>query len=310
MGNRWWLWLVLATPLLAQRLALSLDDAPFLRESPRMSASAQHRAMLGALKSHQVQAILFANGVNGGDTPEGLAILKAWGEAGHLVANHSYTHWDLNRPEVTLKAYQDDLLKEDAILAPLPGFTRLFRYPFLRGGSTEAKREGMYAFLTEHRYGIGHVSIDTADWLIDERLRKRLAKDPLADLTPYRNLYLAHLWACARFYSAWSRHVFGREIPHVLLLHCRLLNGLFLGEVLASFEAKGWTWMHPLDAFADPVYRLRPKNLPGGEALADAVAAEKGEHGFVAAWRSENKDPDGLLFSEGRLVERLDAMGL
>ena len=112
--------------LLAQKVALSLDDAPFLKPSPRLDAAAQHRAMLKALKERKVRAILFANGVNGGDTPEGKAILRTWGEAGHLIANHSYSHWDLNRDDVTLEAYEADVLKGEAVIRDLPGFTQRY----------------------------------------------------------------------------------------------------------------------------------------------------------------------------------------
>lgn len=302
--------LLLVLPLAAQKVALSLDDAPFLRPSPRMTAPAQHLAMRKTLRDRKVQAILFANGVNGGDTPEGKAILRAWGEAGHLIANHSYSHWDLNRDEVTLEAYEADVLKGEALIRELPGFTRLYRYPFLRAGNTLAKRDGFYAFLVARGDAIGHVSIDTADYLLDERLRKRLEKEPGADIAPYRDLYLKHLWACARFYDAWSREVFGREIPHVILMHSRLLNGLYLGDVIDFFRAKGWVWISPTEAFRDPAYALMPKNLPGGEALADAVAAERGQQGFVKAWRAQNSAPDDLLFSERRLSERMDQLGL
>ena len=302
--------LLLVLPLSAQRIALSLDDAPYLRPSPLMAAPAQHQAMQAALRNRKVQAILFANGVNGGDSPEGRAILQSWGEAGHLLANHSYSHWDLNSDQVSLEAYEKDILREEALISDLPGFTRRYRYPYLRAGNTEARRDGCYAFLKVHGYAIGHVSIDTADWLLDERLRKRLEKDPGADLAPYRELYLKHLWACARFYDAWSREVFGREIPHVLLLHCRLLNGLFLGDVLDFFRAKGWVWTAPAAVFADPVFALMPKNLPGGEAITDAVSAERGDQGFIKVWRAKSKDPDDLLFSERRLLERMDQAGL
>lgn len=301
--------LLLALPLSAQKVALSLDDAPFLKPAPRLEGPAQHQAMLAVLKTRKVRAILFANGVNGGDTPQGKALLRAWGEAGHLLANHSYSHWDFNREEVTLAAYAADAAQGEALLRGLPGFTRLYRYPFLRAGNTEAKREGFYAFLKANGYAIGHVSIDTADYLVDERLRQRLEKDPGADLAPYRDLYLKHLWACARFYDAWSREVFGRDIPHVILMHSRLLNGLFLGDVIDHFRARGWTWIDPMLAFRDPAYARMPKNLPAGESLAEAVAAERGQQGFVKAWR-EQAGPDDLLFSERRLKERMDQLGL
>lgn len=308
--RRWVLAGLACLTLGAQRVALSLDDAPFLWPSPRMSAPAQHRAMQAALKARGVQAILFTNGVNGGDTPEGKAILRTWGEAGHLLANHSYSHWDLNREDVTLVAYEADVVRGEALIQALPGYTRRFRYPFLRAGNTVAKRDGFYAFLQARGDGIGHVSIDSADWLLDERLRQRLEREPGADLAPYRDVYLKHLWACAQLYDAWSREVFGREIPHVILLHSRLLNGLFLGDVIDFFRAKGWTWIAPAEAFKDPVYALMPKNLPGGEALADALSAERNLKGFVQAWRARAKDPDDLLFSEGRLKARLDQLGL
>ena len=302
--------LALTLSLAAQKVALSLDDAPFLRPAPLMAAPPQHEAMRKALKARKVRATLFANGINGGDTPEGKAILRAWGEAGHLIANHSYSHWDLNQDEVSLGAYEADFLKEEALIRDLPGFTKRYRYPFLRAGNTMPKRNGFYAFLKAGGNAIGHVSIDTADYLLDERLRKRLEKEPNADLAPYRDLYLKHLWASARFYDAWSREVFGREIPHVILMHCRLLNGLFLGDVIDFFRAKGWTWIDPDIAFADPVYAHMPKNLPGGEALADAVSAERHDQGFVKAWRTKVSDPDDLLFSEERLTERMDRLGL
>ena len=302
--------LLVTLPLAAQKVALSLDDAPFLNPAPRMAAAAQHQAMLASLKARKVQAILFTNGVNGGDTPEGKAILRAWGEAGHLLANHSYSHWDLNDDQVTLEDYEADVLKGEALIRHLPGFTKRYRYPFLRAGNTQSKRDGFYGFLTARGDAIGHVSIDTADWLLDQRLRKRLEKDPGADMAPYRDLYLKHLWACARFYDAWSREVFGREIPHVILMHSRLLNGLFLGDVIDFFRAKGWTWIGPGEAFKDPIYSLMPKNLPGGEALADAVSAEHGQQGFIKAWRAKAKDPDDLLFSERRFTERINQLGL
>lgn len=302
--------LVLALPLAAQKVALSLDDAPFLRPSPLLAAPAQHEAMRRALEGRKVQAILFANGLHGGDTPEGKSILRAWGEAGHLLANHGYSHWDLNREEVSLEAYEADVLRGENVIRDLPGFTKRYRYPFLRAGNTATKRDGFYAFLESRGLAIGHVSIDTADWLLDERLRQRLEKDPKADLAPYRDLYLKHLWACARFYDAWSREVFGREVPHVILMHCRLLNGLFLGDVIDFFRAKGWTWIDPATAFADPAYALMPKNLPGGEALADAVSAERGQRDFVKAWRAKATDPDDLLSSEGQLRERMNKLGL
>ena len=55
--------------------------------------------------------------------------------------------------------------------------------------------------------------MDTADYLLDERLRKRLEKEPNADLAPYRELYLKHLWACARFYTPGAARSLAARSP-------------------------------------------------------------------------------------------------
>jgi hypothetical protein len=44
----------------------------------------------------------------------------------------------------------------------------------------------------------------------------------------------------------------------VLLLHHRLLNALFLGDVVDLFRARGWAILSPDDAFADPAYQVAP----------------------------------------------------
>lgn len=56
-----------------------------------------------------LQPLLSAEERSGG------AILRAWGEAGHLIANHSYSHWDLNKNEVTPEAYEAEVLKGEAL---------------------------------------------------------------------------------------------------------------------------------------------------------------------------------------------------
>ncbi len=34
----------------------------------------------------------------------------------------------------------------------------------------------------------------------------------------------------------------------IILLHCRLLNGVFLGDVIDFFRSRGWTWIDPATA--------------------------------------------------------------
>jgi peptidoglycan/xylan/chitin deacetylase (PgdA/CDA1 family) len=63
----------------------------------------------------------------------------------------------------------------------MPGYTRRFRFPYLKEGNTREKRDGFRAFLDSNDYTTAPVSVDTSDWYYSNRLRDRLKLDPQAD---------------------------------------------------------------------------------------------------------------------------------
>lgn len=261
--------LLLATPsLYAQSVAFTFDDGPTLSETPRLSPQARNSAMLVALAKHKVKAALFVTCGNGADRPEGLALARAWGQAGHAVANHTMTHPDLNNAKTGLAQYQQELRDCDRIVALLPGYQKWFRYTYLREGNTPEKRDGMKAFLREHGYRNAYVTLDTSDWRLNDKLAEVLAKNPQADVEPIRQAYLSHIRQRALAYRALSQRLQGRDIAQVLLLHHNLINALWLDDVIRQFRDMGWTIVSPGEAFADPVYALDPqRNAPGQSLL-------------------------------------------
>lgn len=261
--------LLLAMPsLYAQSVAFTFDDGPTLSETPRLSPQARNSAMLAALAKHKVEAALFVTCGNGADRPEGLALARAWGQAGHAVANHTMTHPDLNNAKTGLAQYQQELRDCDRIVAPLPGYQKWFRYTYLREGNTPEKRDGMKAFLREHGYRNAYVTLDTSDWRLNDKLAEVLAKNPQADVEPIRQAYLSHIRQRALAYRALSQRLQGRDIAQVLLLHHNLINALWLDDVIRQFRDMGWTIVIPGEAFADPVYALDPqRNAPGQSLL-------------------------------------------
>jgi hypothetical protein len=120
------------------------------------------------------------------------------------------------------------------------------------------------------------VTIDNSDWVIDQRLTARLRKDANADLQPYRDYYLQHIWDRASYYDALSQRVLGRSVKHTVLVHYNLLNGLFLDELIKMFKQKGWQPIDAEQAFTDAVFSAKPKVLPAGESIVWALAKEKG----------------------------------
>lgn len=258
----------------AQSLCLTLDDGPKVSATPLLTPQARNAALLRHLQEAHLRALFFVTAGNGADRPEGLALLKALGDGGQLLANHTVSHPDFNAEGTTLAAFQAEILGCDRILATLPGYRKFLRFPYLREGATAEKRDGIRAFLKEQGYRIGYVSIDTSDWLIDDKLRAKLTADPKADLAPWRAFYLDHLWERAQVYDRLGRALYGRPIPHVLLLHHNLLNALFLGDAIALFRQRGWAVVDPDTALADPAYAVAPQVLPlDGSVLESSARA-------------------------------------
>jgi peptidoglycan/xylan/chitin deacetylase (PgdA/CDA1 family) len=259
--------LALAGAVRAQSVAFTFDDGPQLSETPLLSAQQRNQAILDTLARRKVQAALFVTAGFGADRPEGYALAKAWGQAGHALGNHTMTHPDLHGAKVTLAQYQQEIRDCDAIVRTLPGYQKWFRYTYLREGNTPEKRDGMRAFLREQGYRNAYVSLDTSDWRFDAELREMLKQNPHADLAPIRQLYLAHVKQRALAYRALSQQLQGRDIAQVLLLHHNLVNALWLDDLIAQFKEMGWSITTPAAAFADPVYQLTPERAAPGQSL-------------------------------------------
>ena len=264
-----------ATPAFAQaraRVAITMDDARWqmIPEDRRPDAEERLLAHLG-----KTRAYLFAVGENVAN-PHGSAILKRWSAAGHRIGNHTYSHQALFG-KISPDAFEADILRDEQVLRDLPGFRKWFRFPALYEGRTPELRDRFRAFLAQHGYRNGAVTIDASDWYYDQRLNARLKVQPGFDTALYRQPYLDHIWDRAQYYDQLSRDVLGRSAPHTLLIHYNLLNSLFLGDLLAMFRSKGWGVIDAEEAFADGVYTRQPDIAPAGQSLIWALAKETGK---------------------------------
>jgi peptidoglycan-N-acetylglucosamine deacetylase len=286
----------------AQTIAFTFDDGPRLKQTPLLTPAERNQALLDALSKNKIKAALFVTTAYGADKPEGLALAKAWGQAGHAVGNHTVTHLDLNKSSITLAQYQKEILDCDAVIRTLPGYQKWFRFTFLREGNTPEKRDGMRAFLKAQGYRNAYVSLDTSDWRLDEKLTEVLTKDAKTDVTPIKKAYLAHIWQRAQAYRDLSQKLQGRDIAQVILLHHNLINALWLSDIIAMFKEKGWTITTPEAAFADPVYQLQPERAAAGQSLLLSMARSLGL-GKTDEWER--------LFDDGDYeIKALDALGL
>jgi len=260
-----------ATKAPPPQLAITMDD-PKLKLDTGLQWPDANSRILKALDSRNIRAALFVCGMRV-DEPEGSKLLSAWDRAGHIICNHSYSHLNYCGP-TSYADFAVDFLKNEKIIAPYQNKKVFFRYPFLKEGDTADKRDRFRALLKESGYRVGHVTIDTSDWYVNERMADRLAKQPKASIQPYRDYLIAHLLDRAAFYRQLAIDVVGRDIRHTLLIHYNSLNALVLPDVMAAFETAGWQWIDASLAYQDEVFHSLPKTLPAGESLIWALASE------------------------------------
>jgi hypothetical protein len=274
-------------------------DDPKVDVGPQMSWPETNDRILATLSRRSLKAALFVCGMRV-DRPEGRSLLGAWDDAGHLICNHSYSHLTyLSR--TSYEEFAADLLRNEPVIAPYRHRTRFFRYPSLKAGDTAEKRDRFRAFLKEHGYRVGHVTIDTSDWYVNQRMQLRLQHDSTASLEPYRDYLVAHLLDRASFYRQLSLDVLGHEIPHTLLIHYTMANALFLQAVMDAFEKSGWTWIDADRAFQDPIFVKEPQSVPAGESLVWALASEGGKFKERLRWPGEDDTYE---------KPKMDALGL
>ena len=267
--------LPLATPAPEKpRIAVTMDD-PTTSVSPNIAWREANRAILDTLDKWGLKIALFVCGMRV-DSPQGKELLGQWDEAGHLICNHSYSHLNFNSAQKSYDDFAADFTRNEPLIKPYRRFTRLFRYPFLKEGDTAEKRDRFRALLKQSGYGVGHVTIDASDWYVDERMNARLDKQPAANTEPYGDYLQAHLLDRAAFYRQLALDVLGHEIAHTLLLHHRMINALYLEDVIGAFSDKGWQWIDARRAFDDPVFKRQPQTAPAGESLVWALAKEAG----------------------------------
>jgi peptidoglycan-N-acetylglucosamine deacetylase len=256
-------------------LAITIDDFN-LADTPLMSGPARDDAIRRALRRHGLKAGGFVAGkyIDAERSPH---VLAAWSKEGHLIGNHSFSHPYYGGSDPA--GEMADILKCEPLLTPYPGFRKLFRFPYLAEGKTAGGRDAMRALLHDHGYRNGHVTIDTSDWYVDQRLTARLTADPKADVAPYRAYWLDHLWDRATYYDGLAQAVLGHSIDHTILLHHRLATALFLDDGLTLFRKRGWRLVDAAAAFATPELNVDYDTLPAGQSLmwAAAKASERFE---------------------------------
>ena len=270
--------LLLALPAAAQkRIALRLDDAP-RGAGAFLDPDARAKKLTAALKRAGVkQAVFFVNPGNIGKPGhgDGLANLDRYVKAGHVLANHSWSHPKLGSTDAD--AYLADLDRAEAWLKPRPGYRPWFRFPFLdEGGKDKVKRDAIRAGLKVRGLINGYVTAESSDWNIESLTIAAKQAGKKIDMKALRDLYVESHVEAAEFYDALAVRTLGHSPAHVMLLHETDIAALFIGDLVKALKARGWTIVTADEAYADPLRDAAPDTPHAQGTLIEALAWEKG----------------------------------
>lgn len=259
-----------------------------------------NRMILDHLKEFNLQAVLYVCGKNM-DNPSGKKVLQSWDNAGHIIANHTYNHFNFNNEKNTFKIYKNEILRCDSLISVYKNYQKYFRAPLLKYGDTKEKRDSLNAFLKSINYKNGYVTIDASDWYYYQRLMKFLENNPGKNIEKYKKAYIEHLLDRAKFYDDLAYKILGRRIKHCILLHHNLTSALFLGDLIKAFKNNNWQVINAGEALQDEVYKRVPDIVPAGESLIWGLAKETGKYDDILRYPGEDSQYE---------EEKLDKLGL
>lgn len=270
--------MLVALPAAAQkRIALSFDDAP-RGAGAFLDPDARAKKLTTALKRAGVkQAVFFVNPGNIGQPGhgDGRANLDRYVKAGHVLANHSWSHPKLGSTDAD--AYLADLDRAEAWLKPRPGYRPWFRFPYLdEGGKDKVKRDAIRAGLKARGLINGYVTAESSDWNIESLTIAAKQAGKTIDMQALRDLYVESHVEAAEFYDALAVKTLGRSPAHVMLLHETDIAALFIGDLVKALKAGGWTIITADEAYADPLRDAAPDTPHAQGTLIEALAWEKG----------------------------------
>lgn len=245
-----------------RRMAVTIDDFD-LRFDIGLSRKARHENILGAFDAVNHKAAGFVTG-DFADSDWGQDVVQAWLDAGHLIANHTWTH--PHAKDTDAVSYLADVTKNEAYLDKIPGTSDYFRFPFLDDGRDRAQQVELFAGLAEMGLRNAPVTVDTIDWYTTSRIEAALKADPETDLAPYRDYYVKKCVTLAAHWDGVALALGFTSLPHLMLMHHNVLNGHFLKDVLLALKADGWSFVDAAEALEFPAYHPIPHEPTSGRS--------------------------------------------
>ena len=248
---------LLSFTIFAKEIAITFDDSPRAAQG-YFDGPTRASKLIKALKQHDVEQVAFFS-VSKKLDEEGKERLTTYSEAGHIIANHTHSHPDINK--LSFQEYKNDFIMADSLLNHYENFRKWLRYPYLREGDTVEKRDGMRELLKEKGYINAYITLNNYDWYIETLFQKAVKDKVEIDYDALRQFYVSVMMESIQYYEQMAVKHLGRSPKQVLLLHEMDISALFIGDLVDELRKQGWSIITPEHAYTDPIAAYKAEKL-------------------------------------------------
>ena len=257
-----------------KEIAITFDDSPRAAQG-YFDGPTRAKKLIKNLKDHDVNQVAFFS-VSKRLDEEGVKRLTAYNDAGHIIANHTHSHPNIN--DLSLEEYKAEFLLADSLLNSFTNFRKWFRFPYLREGGTLEKRDGMRALLKQKGYTNAYITLNNYDWYIEVLFQREIKKGTKINMTALKKFYVDVLMESIHYYDQMAIEQLDRSPKHVLLLHEMDITALFIGDLVDELRKQGWKIITPEHALTDPVASYKTNNpLKFNPGRIGEIAKDKGQ---------------------------------
>lgn len=219
----------------AKQIAITIDDLPFVGEYRNFHLN----MIVKTLSEQEVPAtgFIIAREVR----PDNWQALHRFRDAGFGLGNHTYSHANLN--QLQTDAYIEEIQQADTILAPVLTSPKYFRYPYLAMGNG-AKKNDILCYLAQKHYEIAPITIDSKDFVFNQRLLSVPEIGRRAYLEELKPFYLDFIWQQTLKAESQNKTSRQPEQAQILLIHANLLNAYVLPDIIRLYKAQGYTFVN------------------------------------------------------------------
>ena len=231
-----------------KEIAITIDDLPFVGTNSADAGNLKRshdRFMLimQSLIDNHIPAIGFV--IAGAIGKGQWQLLEEFRKEGFDLGNHTYSHANLNR--IGAEKYIQEISKADEKLEPLMTQPKYFRYPYLAEGKGAVKQE-VQDYLTANQYTIAPVTIDSKDYMFNERLLHISWRVRNQYLNQIKHQYLDYIWKQT---LRAEKRAADKPVKQILLVHSNLLNSHFLGDVIQMYKKNGYRFVSLTEALSN-----------------------------------------------------------